>query len=497
MTAVELIRLAGLILCAAGLAALLAAPRFPAGAALGATLGGWLALITTLAPAATRLPVVICAGLAGGALLRVGALMLRRPLLWFAAIGATVAIRVPVSIGGQKASLLAPLYVVLLLGVGMFLASPQSRGTGARFPTVVGRPLGAVAGWLVLSAVWTSDPTEGAIRAACYIVPFALAAWLVVTLWPGDGALAWLCAGFGAVALCAAAVAIGQGLTGRTFGNAKLEELHAAGATFRANGFLYDPNMLGRLMVVALIMLIGAGFIATTRSGREPLALACAATLLTVALVLTVSQSSGLALVAGTVVLLGRTVGWRRILVVGGLLGVVTVIWGVVGTGPAHDALASQERIARASDGRDRLVDAGIGIWREHPVVGSGLGSFAEQYRATLSPQERLRATLFTSHTAPVTVLAEGGLVGFGLLSWLGLATILALRAPGRGAWARWVVLAVLAAIATHSLLYAALLEDPLTWVALAVGTALTLQPPRLRPAPAVVAVSRRVLVAS
>ena len=359
------------------------------------------------------------------------------------------------------------------------------------------RRLSLSAGWLVLSSAWSSDPTEGAVRVACYIVPFTLAAWLVVTLWPGDRALAWLCGGFGVTAFCAAAVAIGQGLTGRTFGNPKLEELHAAGATFRANGFLHDPNMLGRLMVVALIVLIAAGYLASARRRREQMALACGATLLTVALVLTVSQSSGLALLAGMVVLLGRAVGWRRILVVGGLLGAVTVIWGVVGTGPAHDALASRERIARASDGRDRLIDAGIGIWRAHPVVGSGLGSFADQYSATLSPQERRRATLFTSHTAPITVLAEGGLVGIGLLSWLGLATVLALRVPGRGAGARWTVLAGLAAIATHSLLYAALLEDPLTWVALAVGTALTLQRPQARPAPAGVSVSRRELVAS
>ena len=496
MSAVQIVRLAAPTLCAGGLVVLLAAPRrLPARPALAASLAGWLALVATLAPTTARIPLVILAALSAPVLPRVGAVVSRRPLLWFGAVGATLAIRIPVSIGGEEASLLVPLYVTILVGIGMVLARPVDE-RGARLPALVSYPMAALAGWLVLSSIWSSDAAEAAVHAACYVIPFSLIAWLVVALWPSDRALAWLCGGFGGVALLAAAVAIGQGLIGRTFGNAKLAELHAAGGTFRANAFLHDPNMLGRLLVVSLLMVIAAAYVAAARGrGRRVAALACAGALLTAALCLTVSQSSGLALVVGVVVLLGRAVGWRRVLIVGGLVVAATVTWGVAGGGPAHDALTSRERIARSSDGRDRLIGGGIATWRAHPVAGSGLGSFADRYRAGLSPTDRRRATLLTSHTAPVTVLAETGLVGLGLLSWLAGATILALAGRGRAPWARWVALAALGAVAAHSLLYAALLEDPLTWVALAAGMALTQRPPS-RPAARPLPVRRREAVA-
>ena len=70
----------------------------------------------------------------------------------------------------------------------------------------------------------------------------------------------------------------------------------------------------------------------------------------------------------------------------------------------------------------------------------------------------------------PVTVAAEGGIVALALLVWLLATAFLAtLRGLGRGFTSR-VSLAtgvVLAAIAVHSLFYAAFFEDPMTWALL------------------------------
>jgi hypothetical protein len=69
------------------------------------------------------------------------------------------------------------------------------------------------------------------------------------------------------------------------------------------------------------------------------------------------------------------------------------------------------------------------------------------------------------SHTTPLTVLAELGVVGFGLYLWMlgAVAWALALivrvdRIFGLG------LAAVLLVIFVHSLLYAGFFEDPLTW---------------------------------
>ena len=77
------------------------------------------------------------------------------------------------------------------------------------------------------------------------------------------------------------------------------------------------------------------------------------------------------------------------------------------------------------------------------------------------------------SHTTPLTILAEGGVVGFALFLWV----------LGAAAWALYLVTtrdgplgvalaAVLLALFVHSLLYAGLFEDPLTWGVLGVAAA-------------------------
>jgi O-antigen ligase len=489
--AVELVRTAASITCAGGLLALLAAGRrIRPPVALWVVLVGWLVTAASLAPPGRRWTAMLAVAAVAGLLPRLGNVLADRTCWWLAAVGATLALRVPVSVGDQDASLLLPLYAAIVAGAGMSLAARRRRRASHRFPRKLGVPLGAFSAWLMVSSAWSSDPGEAAVRIACYVAPFALLAWLVVDLWPAQGGPTWLAGGFGAMAVGAAAVAIGQAVAGRTFGNDKLAELHAAGGMFRANGPLHDPNMLGRILAVALILALAAAYLCAARGeGRRSLRLVAGGMLLIAGLMLTASQSSGLALVAGVGVLLMRGVGWRRVLAVMAVAGVALIAWGAFGSDPVHDAVSSRERIARASDGRDRLVAGGIAVWRDHPLAGSGLGSFADRYRAGLDPAERERAALVTSHTAPVTVLVEGGIVGLGLLVWVAVAAIRVLGRRGRAGWARWALLATLAAVAVHSLLYAALVEDPLTWVALAAGAALTLAPRERPPAPAAAAV--------
>jgi O-antigen ligase len=77
------------------------------------------------------------------------------------------------------------------------------------------------------------------------------------------------------------------------------------------------------------------------------------------------------------------------------------------------------------------------------------------------------------SHTIPVTVAAEQGLAGLVVyLALLVAALTRLLRGAGRSP-ARAAVAAAFVALITHTMLYAAFLEDPLTWALLGVGVAL------------------------
>jgi O-antigen ligase len=133
--------------------------------------------------------------------------------------------------------------------------------------------------------------------------------------------------------------------------------------------------------------------------------------------------------------------------------------------------LSGSDSLDSATSGRYDLVAGGVGLAAERPLAGHGSGSFAREYRRAEDASAQ-RATS-ASHTTPITVAAEQGVVG--LAAYLALVA-LALRRLGhgaRGSVPRMVVLAAFCGLLLHTMLYAAFLEDPLTWSLLGIGTAL------------------------
>ncbi|MGZ8782121.1 MAG: O-antigen ligase family protein, partial [Gaiellaceae bacterium] len=118
---------------------------------------------------------------------------------------------------------------------------------------------------------------------------------------------------------------------------------------------------------------------------------------------------------------------------------------------------------------RAGLVGNGLRIAADHPVLGVGTGSFKRAYaeRTGLKGAQPKKAA---SHSTPVTVVAETGLPGLALLSWLGFAALAAaFGGRGRSDAGRTALVAALTlgAIAVHSLFYNALFEDPTMWALL------------------------------
>ncbi|HEX2265924.1 MAG TPA: O-antigen ligase family protein, partial [Solirubrobacterales bacterium] len=130
--------------------------------------------------------------------------------------------------------------------------------------------------------------------------------------------------------------------------------------------------------------------------------------------------------------------------------------------------------------GRADLVEGGIDLFGERPLWGYGSGSFQSAYR---DHREDKDLPVTESHTEPVTVAAEQGLIG--LVAYL-LLILVALRTLSRGIWAgqpaRVAVLAAFVALLVHTLAYAGFFDDPITWVLLAVGASLAhATPPAVR----------------
>lgn len=474
---------------AAALALLLRSPNARAGAMGVALVGAPIILAAQVwdTGPVERLrdqPAVLAVAVLGGlALLAAGAwLFRRRPEVVPLAVAFVLPFRVPLDLGdGQPVNLLLPLYLVTGAAALAWLwerarADPDEP-SGDRRPGAADVALLLFVVLYALQSWWSDDQSKAVEQVAFFYVPFALL-FIVLRTVPWTGRLAAKAFGIVvAVALVLAGIGFFEAATHHVLLNPRVIASNQIDDVFRVNSLFFDPNIYGRFL--ALTMLGIATAMLWTRHGRP---VAIAGVLLAVllgALVLTYSQTSFVALLAGLAVLGGLRFGpWKAF---GALVAVVLI--GVVLVLAAPDALNIdlEDGGDAATSGRVTLTGGGIGLWADHPVAGVGSGGFARAYREAERSGER--KAVDASHTIPITIAAEQGLIG--LAGYLVLL-VLVLRRLVRDAEdtaARAAVAAMTIALIVHTMGYAAFLEDPVLWVLLAVGGALApvREPPEAR----------------
>ena len=419
-------------------------------------------------------PLVAVAAIAVGAavVLAVALLFRRRPVLLAPLLVAALPFRVPVELGGggEPANLLLPLYVLIaaaLVAAWLSVLKGNDAGPAAEergWLRWTGPALGLFVAVYALGAGYADDVSGAVENVAFFFVPFAaLFALLAEVRWDRAAIRAVVMVLVIEGALFAL-VAAGQYATGELLWNDKVIDGNEAHAYFRVNSLFWDPNILGRYLAVTMVAL--AAVVAFGRERRELLAASALFVVLLAALVVTFSQSSTIALIAGVLVLIATRFG--------------TVIGIVAGVTTALAVLASLTLIAGGGltdqeEGRSGLIDGGIDIVVDAPFVGTGSGSFPEEFKERFGGGPGIA---FESHTEPITVLAEQGAVGFAAYAILLAVTIggllaatgLALRGRARGAPFACALLAVHAVMVVHSLGYAAFLTDPITWAVLALA---------------------------
>ncbi len=188
-------------------------------------------------------------------------------------------------------------------------------------------------------------------------------------------------------------------------------------------------------------------------------------------LVLTLSQSSFAGLLAGLFVLAALRFPVRRVAAAGLAVVVVGLVVLIAFPSALRLDLGDAESLDDATSGRYELIRGGVDLARERPLTGWGSGAFARAYLDE-GFGERSDAVA-ASHTIPLTVSAEQGIVGLAVYAALLVAALLRLLSGARGDPYRAVIAAGFAAVIVHTWLYAAFLEDPVTWTLLAVGTSL------------------------
>jgi hypothetical protein len=370
------------------------------------------------------------------------------------ALLAAAPFRVSTSVGTQNAYLLDPLYLVLA-GSVLALVVRVLRGQGDRaLPRLIAVPAAAFVVYAGLSLTWTHDLRAGSIELLFFLFPFSALVVVIVRspyrAWH-PRALATTLVALGALF---SAAALFQRLTHGHLLASDVARSNAYTSYFRVTSLFKDPSVFGRNVVIAIGVLLVAMWLARVRFWLA----AALVGFLFLGLLPAYSQSSYAALFAVTVavsfVLGGRVL--RRVVVVGA---VVAILAG--GAFVATTAVSDSAR--QATSGRTRLARVTWIAFEHHPLVGVGVGGQPQASKEEAKTQ--LSAKRDKSHTTPLTVAAELGVLGLVIYAALMTATARLLylvtqhnRALGLGA------ASVFLALFVHSLFYAGFFEDPIAW---------------------------------
>lgn len=418
----------------------------------------------------------------------------RRPVAFPLLVVGALPFRVPIEAAGQTANLLVPLYLVIAGGAGAYLWRTWAAG---RTDTPMARPhpleyaLGAFLALYALQATYSKDFDTALEQAVFFLIPFALLyALLREVRWSRDLVLG--CVGVLAVlAIAFCGIGFWEYERRELFWNPKVIAANQFESYFRVNSVFWDPNVYGRFLV--LVILAVTALMLWSARARVALASAVVLAVLWAGLVLTFSQSSFAALLAGLAVLAALRWDVRRAAAAAAAALLLGGAFAVLFQDTLKIDLGSSGGLNNVTSGRADLIGGGVELFAKRPLQGYGSGSFGRAYR--LERKGNQQQAVSASHTMPVTIAAEQGLIG--LAAYVAVLAAALWSLFGDAAWratrdrappghdgrqpaegvpyrvARAALAAMFVALLVHTMVYAAFLEDPFTWVILAAGASL------------------------
>ena len=412
------------------------------------------------------------------------AAMLRWPVLLPLLLVAAMPFRVRLHVaGGEAVNLLVPLYAVIGAGVLATLVSTLRGETRLRrLPKPLVVALVVVICVYALQTIYSDDVSFAARNVGFFLIPFAVLFSLLAEASWDRRLLRLAFIVIVAEGVLLALVGIEQYASQHIFWNDKLEASNDFHFYFRVNSVFWDPNIYGRYLIVPIV--VAAAVLLWADDRRFAFLLVAAIAVAFAGLLFAFSQTSFIALFIGLAVLAALRWSVRWALVATPIvLAAVFLAALTVGGG-------SNESTRTVTEGHSSLVSGGLKLAKDRPLYGYGSASFSKAY----AREENVRAGDTTiSHTEPVTVAAEQGVIGIAAYLALLAAALWTLFsgmraiAPGLGAPfetlgegsrielgpARIAIAAAFAALLVHTIGYAAYLTDPLTWALLAMGAVL------------------------
>ena len=369
---------------------------------------------------------------------------------------------VAVAHGGELGRLL-PLYGVLAVATLALTWETLREGGTNPLPRAIAIPTGSFLALASLSVLWTDDVASGRNLLEFFLLPFALLV-AVVARAPFPARAPRVLGGVAvALAVLFAVIGIVEAATHRlVFYAHNLQVSNTYTSFFRVTSLFRDPSLYGRHVVLGIAIVV----VCLWLRELEPLVAAALIAVLWTGLYFSYSQSSYVALfvvVLGVTLVVGSP-GARRI-------ALVAAVAAALAAGGIAAAKVAQTSVRKATSDRSRRVELTAKVFFHHPLAGVGLGA---QPRASRDLAPRYGPLQnFVSHTTPLTVGAELGVIGFVLYVAVIVGAARALVAVRRRHQALGLSLAaVFLALVVHSLAYSGFFEDPITWLVLGIAAA-------------------------
>jgi O-antigen ligase len=410
------------------------------------------------------------------------AVFAQRPALVPIAVLVAAPLRPPLSFDSSSALLvqiaddgrlgrLLPLYFVLAAAASA-LGWRALRGRELRpLPRQVALPAAAFFGFACCSLLWADDVEAGTNLLLFFTLPFvALLATVARADFPPWAPRALAAAAL-ALATLFAAVGLWQAATHELFFYApNLAASNANTDYFRVTSLFGDPSLYGRHLVLGIG--VALTLLATRRWRVWPLIGLLA--VMWAGLLFSYSQSSMVALLVVTVLLAVAT-GDRRVRRAVALL---TLAAALAGCGYLAVQVADGESLNRITSDRTNRVEDAVRVIEKHPVVGVGIGGQPRASRRLVGSERP--TPNFVSHTTPLTVFAELGVIGLALYAWLLAGGVwLILRVRRRDEALGLALAAAFIGLFVHALFYSGFVEDPITWLVIGIAAAYCSVPAR------------------
>lgn len=398
--------------------------------------------------------------------------------------------------------------------------------------------MGVAIAWLICGRRWSNLRLPRPLTITVGAVLTVLATSFMLTRWP-DGALIVLApvyySGFavfvastvrdryglivtGSALVVSGALVAGIAIT-QELGDFYLWREGVLDVLGRANATFGDPNITARFLILSLVTLLAASALPRRRDRRLDLAVGSTVALMAAGLVLTQSRLGWIVLIV-VLPLLAIAIRPRRIVIanlavfaatfflVAAINGTAASRAGEVAAGVSY-SLGGQGSISGRGnltgvddqpyypprevaghqifrqlpiDGvRYYLLEAGVAMWEDHPIVGVGTGGFRQEllgpYRAFI-PLDRLAAPTALPHTFVAQIMAENGVVGLAAVVAMLTALIWTLLQPFRSPTALLRNGAVVVGLSLLTIFLSSQAEgrflgEPYLWLAVGVAAAL------------------------